>query len=208
MIPTKGSLVYNATTGEPCTVRGTRKLIGYNRGYVRVYLEGRMEFDVPEDGEWSEFCRYTPTQSAAQAKAWATKLEEAEEKDRQWMAEEEAKRLNRMTSRDLLNAPATYTPPMFDADQKQAVFTSRQYKVGMDGTAEHITRTHEVSIYERPVTLISQTGEYEYTREIGVSWASYGSMPIAFARQYAEAILAACDFAESLPTPVEALTNA
>lgn len=205
----KGDTLYHAETGRPVKVKSTRALTSrYNRGETRVYLESGAEFDIRADGSMRG--HWTREQSAQQAQAWANELAEREQAREEAAKVQKSRQSARAQDRDLINGTPTYSPvsvghnAYMSPTARSVSFAESGYREGPDGHAQPYTRTHEVSIYPDSVANIREDGTTERVQIHAVNWSSYGSMPVEFARQYAAAILAACDAADTLPiTPTE-----
>jgi phytoene/squalene synthetase len=201
----KGDTLYCISTGEPMRVLKTRKR---PNNITRLYLAELGSDDIADDEDLRSDdtlvgIGYTATQTPELAQAWAAELAEREQTRQKTQAVAASRRANRTADRDLLNGMASYSGISVLANHygsRYATFTEAGWREGSDGRAEEYTRTHQVGIYRDSIRNVSEDGDTERVEIPAVNWSSYGSVPVEFARQYAAAILAACDAAETLPT--------
>jgi len=197
MLPKKGDTLYDKRTGEPVTVRGTRKLTGYHAGQVRVYLMGRKgwgAFEVGADGTFPHYCNYTQTQTAELAGMWADTLAQREREQAEWVAQHERYEANVQKFAHLYDAPPVFGlvqhPERLEYGEMVQTFT---YYEPERETGEPVQHKNALR-----VSLCPEGGSLfdDAPRRLLVNWSAMGSQSPALAFAYARLIIEAVKVAE------------
>lgn len=203
MIPKKGDTIFDKRTGEPVTVRGTRKLTGYHAGQVRVYLTGRKDweaFDVAPDGTFPHYGDYTQTQTAELASKWAETLAQREREQAEWLAQHERYKANISKYAAEYDAPPTFGPIVvrFERTEWEEWGTLRQElrAIRPDKNGEPMLYTDDFCVTVSSTSGRSLLDDMHNRPPLGVNWSACGTQNTDTARAYAALIIAACDEAD------------